>query len=143
MTHDGERRLCPSAQPDMPDAVAFGVIGGTAEQPVVSYLEGTLPASTGLLQLASPVRPTEVFRFAAPCAEDGCRHFGAGRCRLGRKLASEVDAKVQRLPACRIRSSCRWWHEQGKAACYRCPVVVTEHYSADTGLRAAADPESA
>ena len=76
-------KLCPSAQPDMEGAVAFGVVGGTAEEPVVSYLREPLPVTPELLQLARPVRPTEVFRFAAPCAEGGCRHFDGESCQDG------------------------------------------------------------
>jgi len=49
-------------------AVAFGVAGGTAAEPPVSYLKEPLPVTPELLELAEPVEPTEVFHFAAPCA---------------------------------------------------------------------------
>ena len=133
-------KLCPSAQPDMAGAVAFGVIGGTAEEPVASYLKETIPVTPELLQLAHPVKPTEVFRFAAPCAESGCQHFSGEDCRLAQKIAADVPTGFQKLPACKIRGSCRWWAEQGRSACFRCPLVVTEHRSAGPELRAAADP---
>jgi hypothetical protein len=32
---------------------------------------------------------------------------------------------VDILPACQVRRSCRWYAEQGGAACRRCPQVVT------------------
>ena len=136
-------KLCPSAQPDMEGAVAFGVVGGTAEEPAVSYLRDPLPVTPELLQLARPVRPTEVFRFAAPCAEGGCRHFDGESCQLGRKLAENVPSDRRELPACRLRPRCRWWHERGRAACFRCPLVVTTHYGAGEALREAADPATA
>lgn len=134
--------FCPSAQPDMEGAVAFGVVGGTAEEPLVSYLTETQPVTPKLLALTTPVRPTEVFRFGAPCAEGGCRHFDGATCQLGRKLAEDVPAAVDRLPRCRLRPSCRWWREQGREACFRCPIVVTTHYQPAAPLRAAADPDS-
>jgi hypothetical protein len=140
---DEHAKLCPSAQPDMEGAVAFGVVGGTAEEPEVTYLRDPQPVTPELLQLARPVLPTEVFRFAAPCAQGGCQHFDGARCRLVRKLADTVPTDRDGLPRCRIRSSCRWWHEQGRAACLRCPVVVTTAYGADETLRAAADPATA
>jgi hypothetical protein len=124
----------------MTGAVAFGVVGGSAEEPVVSYLEETVPVTPQLLQLSVPVKPTEVFRFAAPCAETGCRHFSGSECSLARKVAATVPTTFERLPPCRIRGSCRWWAEQGRAACLRCPLVVTEHHSAAPALRDAADP---
>jgi hypothetical protein len=131
--------LCPSAQPDQEGAVAFGIVGGTAEEPLVGYLDQPLPVTPELLELAKPVRPTEVFRFAAPCAEGGCQHFDGAACKLGGKLAA-LPAAVDRLPRCRLRPSCRWFHEQGREACLRCPVVVTTHYRPSGELRRAADP---
>ena len=127
----------------MEGSVAFGIVEGTAEEPSVSYFRQPLPVTPELLQLARPVRPTEVFRFAAPCAEGGCQHFDGARCRLAHKVAETVPTNRERLPACRLRPSCRWWHEQGRAACLRCPLVVTTHYGASEELRQAADPATA
>jgi hypothetical protein len=90
--------------------------------------------------LAEPVESTEAFRFAAPCAEGGCRHFDGSTCRLGLKLAEPVPTTIDRLPACRIRPRCRWWHERGRAACLRCPLVVTTHYAPSPEVRRAAGP---
>ena len=133
-------KLCPSAQPDMEGAVVFGVVGGSVDEPLVAYLDRPEPVTPELLQLADPVRPTEVFRFAAPCAEGGCQHFDGASCRLGHKLARSVRAAVGRLPRCRLRPNCRWFHEQGREACFRCPLVVTENYRPSAELRQAADP---
>jgi len=135
--------FCPSAQPEMEGALVFGVIGGTPEHPLVGYLDQPQDATPDLLALAEPVEPTEVFRFAAPCAESGCQHFDGGSCQLGRKLVQQLPLGVQRLPRCRLRPSCRWWREQGPAACQRCPLVVTKDFRAGPPLRAAADPSVA
>lgn len=132
--------LCPSAQPDMPGASVLGVVGGTAAVPVVGYLEEPLPVTPELLAMAGPVKPTEVFRFAAPCAGEACRHFDGTDCRLATKVVQHVPAVTQILPACTIRSDCRWWLQEGAAACRRCPIVVTEHYQPSEELRHAADP---
>ena len=121
----------------------FGVVGGTAEEPVVSYLDDPQPVTPELLELADPVEPTEVFRFGAPCAESGCQHFDGASCQLGHKLAHDVPAAVGRLPRCRLRPSCRWFHEQGGAACMRCPIIVTRNFRPTIALRAAADPKTA
>lgn len=139
---DERAKFCPSAQPDMADAVVFGVVGGDPEQPVVSYLTEPQPVTTELLALTKPVHPTEVFRFGAPCAEHGCQHFDGATCQLGRKLVRLVPKGVERLPPCRLRPSCRWFHEQGGAACLRCPLIVTTEYRASPALREAADPST-
>lgn len=132
--------LCPSAQPDMAGCVAFGVVGGTAEEPRVSYLRQPLPVVPELLALAEPVEATEVFRFAAPCAEDACQHYANEQCTLGAKIAQLVDGVSFGLPACRIRPRCRWWREQGGDACRRCPMIVTRAYAPRATLRDAATP---
>jgi hypothetical protein len=140
MSAEGDAPLCPSAQPDMSGAVVLGVVGGTAERPRLGYLAQPQPVTLKLLQLAEPVQPTEVFRFAAPCAEGGCRHFDGARCRLVDKLVARTDRAVDTLPPCRLRPRCRWWAQDGREACLRCPGVVTEDHRAPEALRAAADP---
>lgn len=134
--------LCPSAQPEMAGSVLFGVVGGTAAEPRLAYLSEPQPVTPELLSLAAPVRPTEVFRFAAPCAKHECQHFDGARCRLVTRLVSLVPPVVPGLPPCRLRPACRWWQEEGKAACLRCPLIVTENYRPTEELVMAADPAS-
>jgi hypothetical protein len=132
--------LCPSAQPEQDGALLHGIVGGTPAEPLVSYLDAPQPVTPELLELAKPVRPTEVFRFAAPCAEGGCQHYDGSRCKLAQKLVRTLPAAVERLPRCRLRPRCRWFAEEGGAACMRCPVVVTLDQRAGADLREAADP---
>jgi len=125
----------------MEGVVVFGVVGGTASEPRVGYLTERLPVTPELLALTGEVRPAEVFRFGAPCAGKGCRHFDGSDCRLASKLVqltpSMTDAS---LPACALRPDCRWWRQEGKAACMRCPQVVTVNYVPSDEMRLAADP---
>jgi hypothetical protein len=123
--------LCPSAQPDCQGARVFGVVGGTADAPEVAYLPAPQPVTDELMQLAKPVRPGEVFRMAAPCACRGCGHFApeASQCRLVANIVQQRPSVVDTLPPCAIRSECRWWQQEGKAACLRCPQVVTERFT--------------
>jgi len=50
------------------NSFVFGVVNGTADEPRLRHLTEPQPVTLELLELAAPVRPTEVFRFAAPCA---------------------------------------------------------------------------
>jgi hypothetical protein len=120
------RLLCPSAQPDIPGSVIFGVIQGTPQDPRLVQLTEPQPTTTQILDLAAPVKPTEVFRFAAPCAEFACRHFDGNECQLAGRIVSLLSSVEAPLAPCHIRRSCRWWHQEGKAACMRCPMIVTE-----------------
>lgn len=128
--------LCPSAPPHGQGAQVFGVVGGTADVPEVVYLSVPQPVTDELLQLAKPVRLGEVFRIAAPCACRGCGHFNpeAARCRLAAKIVQWLPSVVDTLPPCAIRPACRWWQQEGQAACVRCPQVVTETFQPLPGM---------
>lgn len=132
--------LCPSAQPEMEGSVVFGVIAGTVEEPRLSHLVEPQPVTKELLNLSEPVKPTEVFRFAAPCASKQCQHFDGSNCRLATKIVQLMPEVAAQLPPCRLRPACRWWQQEGKAACIRCPQIVSESYYPSEQLRQAADP---
>jgi hypothetical protein len=129
--------LCPSAQPHCEDAQVFGVVGGTADTPAVAYLSTPQPVSDELMQLSKPLRPGEVFRIAAPCACSGCGYFASevSKCRLVEKVVQWMPIVVDKLPPCAIRPECRWWQQEGKAACVRCPQVVTENFKPIAAVR--------
>ncbi len=92
---------CPSARPEMPGSVAFGVVLGTVEQPRVAFLDQTVPVTEELLALARPVSPTEVFRFAAPCAGKACQHFDGASCRLATRIVQHLPEEPAPLPEVR------------------------------------------
>jgi hypothetical protein len=125
-TFSTSRLLCPSAQPEVPGSVIFGVVQGTPKEPRLVQLTEPQPTTPEILDLAAPVKPTEVFRFAAPCAEFACRHFDGNKCQLAGRIVRLLPPVEESLPRCHIRPSCRWWHQEGRAACMRCPVIVTE-----------------
>jgi hypothetical protein len=132
--------LCPSARENSPDSVIFGIAAGTVEEPRVAYLPEIQPVTDELLALAEPVTPTEVFRFAASCAEHKCAHFDGVNCRLAQRIVQGLPEVTDTLPACRVRQSCRWWLQEGKAACFRCPQVVTDHYNPSEIMTEVAEP---
>lgn len=121
--------ICPSAQPNMAGSEVFGVVNGTVSEPRVSYLTAPQETSDKILALTTPVEPTEVFRFAAPCAASACRHFVKGRCQLIDRVVELLPEVIDQLPACSVRNDCRWWHQQGPDACKRCPQIVTKSFA--------------
>lgn len=134
--------LCPSARPELAESVVFGVIGGTVEDPHVTYLRQPLPVTDNLIELSAPVTPTEVLRTAAPCAAQGCQHFDGGNCRLVMQIVEQLSTVTEALPPCAIRKECRWWQQEGKAACMRCPQIVTDSYHTTEQFRQAVAPRS-
>ncbi len=134
--------LCPSTFPGWPGSVAFGIVGGTAENPHWQPFEKPLPITEELLALSGPVAPTEIFRFAGPCAGAACKHFegATGDCRLAQKTVRFVPKVQDKLPPCTIRPDCRWWRQEGAEACHRCPQVAASNPANGEALRRAADP---
>ncbi len=132
--------LCPSARPEPTDSVVFGVIGGTVTEPRIAYLKQPLTVTEELIAKASPVTPAEIFRTAASCAESGCQHFNGKDCRLAMRIVEKLPAVVEELPPCSIRRDCRWWQQEGKAACMRCPQVITDNYNPSEIMRKVATP---
>ncbi len=120
--------LCPSARPEPGESVVFGVIGGTVAEPRVAYLKQPQPMTEELIAKVSPVTPAEVFRTASNCATNNCQHFDGKDCRLATRIVDQMPIAVAELLPCSIRRDCRWWQQEGKAACMRCPQVITDNY---------------
>jgi hypothetical protein len=131
--------MCPSAEPEMEGSVIFGIVGGTPEQPKMTHLKETKQIPAALLELDSPVKPTEVFRIAAKC-ESSCLHFDGSQCRLSQRIVDGLPPVAEALPPCPIRNSCRWWHQNGKEACFRCTQIIRDNYIASEELRQSVDP---
>ncbi len=140
--HAEQAPLCPSAQPEIGGSVIFAIIGGTAANPRATYLSEPRATDPAGLKLAEPVTPTEVFRFAAPCARSGCQHYGGAKCQLVRRTVQALEPVRESLPACPIRPRCNWWQQEGKAACLRCPQIVTQLFAPTELMRAVAQPST-
>ena len=133
MTHAGPSNVshrssatdCPSARPDMTRARVFGLIGGSPAAPRVAYLSKHAVAAAFVLKDLGGIDPGKIYRFAAACAEHRCTHYDGAHCSLAERIVTTFLPVVETLPACEIRSACRWHAEQGDAICLRCPEVVT------------------
>jgi len=132
--------LCPSAPPTVENGVIFGVVGGTVESPRVGYLARSVPVTEEVLASTKPVLPTEVFRSAGRCAGGGCQHFDGEGCTLAKRIVESLPPVVKHLPPCSIRSTCRWWSQEGAAACLRCPQIVSEGPSSSLFQQVAQPP---
>lgn len=138
-----KRLMCPSAQPDMDDSLVLGVFENTPEGRRLAWIEEPQPATPQLLSLTREVDPRDVFRFAARCEESRCVHFDGKDCQLATRIVQILPRVVDVLPPCSIRPECRWYQQEGKAACFRCPEVITqlENPTAEM-LKAAMPPEA-
>jgi len=128
-------KLCPSAQPGMHRCRVLGVIRQEGASPMLEYLTENLPATPDILAMAAPLKSTEVFRLAATCAEHQCPHFDGADCQLATRVVRILPAVVDSLPPCIIRKECRWYAQEGAAACKRCPAITTVTYDLSPQVR--------
>lgn len=133
--------MCPSAQPGMKEPRLIGVAMFDQDQPYVAYLNEPVPLSNEILSLAGPADPREVFRIAAHCEESKCTHFNGDKCNLATRIVQILPAVVDNLPACLIRATCRWYTQEGKDACFRCPQVITQPLDPSPEYQQAARPQ--
>ena len=130
--------LCPSADPEMGEAKVFGVALRTPDGALrLGYLTEAQPATPDILAASGAAKPAEVMRIAAPCMHSGCVHFSGATCRLAARITAMLDPVVSDLPRCAIRPTCRWFQQEGRAACLRCPQVIRELGEADDKYHAA------
>jgi hypothetical protein len=134
--------LCPSARPETPNSAVFGIIGGSIEQPDVQYLQESQPVTEELMALANPVAPTEVFRIAATCETSKCQHFDGQDCKLAQRVVDRLPTVTEQLPPCAIRRDCRWFQQEGKTACFRCPQIITDYANASELVEQVAMPSN-
>jgi hypothetical protein len=132
---------CPSAQADAEGARIYGMLTGGPDARRVGYLTETQPVSEKLLALSGPARPTELFRIAAPCATSGCKHFKGNSCTLAQRIVEGLTPVVNSLPPCQIRPTCRWFRQEGRNACLRCPQVITDKPNATADEKRIADTD--
>jgi hypothetical protein len=104
-------------------------------------LTETLPVSEKLLARSGPAKPTEIFRIAAPCAMTGCKHFEGNACKLAQRIVEGLPSVVNALPPCQIRPTCRWFRQEGRNACLRCPQVITDKPNPTAEEKRIADDE--
>jgi len=109
--------------PAMPAGVVLGTAdaggAGTGAGPAGSLESGSLESR---------------YRFAGPCVTSSCGFWTGEHCGLGARLvesyrevqATNPDGVRAELPKCAIRRTCRWFAEQGAAACSPCSYVSTD-----------------
>jgi hypothetical protein len=112
----------------MDNCRVLGVVQQDGPTPRLVYLNEILPATDEVLALSAPLKPTEVYRLAATCAEHKCPHFDGADCQLATRVVQILPAVVDTLPPCTIRKDCRWYSQEGGAACRRCPEITTVSY---------------
>lgn len=132
---DQERFLCPSAR----CKTGAELLGVRQDGGTVAILPQTLPVDETFVQkVAEYASPEQAFRFTNKCVEGACSQWTGKTCGVIEKLVIYLDGvpAKEELPRCPIRKDCRWFHQQGNAACKICVFVITEVTEKDVMVQA-------
>jgi hypothetical protein len=105
------------------------VLIGVRTDAGLGYVTPPLPIDTDFIERVAQTGggAEQRFRFSEPCIEHGCRQWTGEACGLIDKLVETETPAVASLPACGIRSRCRWFAQARERACAVCPLVVTDN----------------
>ena len=121
-----QERMCPSTSVEN-STVFLGMITPARK---VAYVTPQIPIDSVRDTLDDTAGELERrYRFAGPCVTSKCGFWTGRHCGLGAKLVEsyqDTGGPSLDLPRCSIRHDCRWFAEQGPAACSPCSYVVTE-----------------
>lgn len=122
---DAKPILCPSSRCES-GHLLLGVVQADG---TVGFLAERMPVDDEFVAVARRGRrPEKRFRFASKCAESGCRQWTGSSCGVIEEVFDAVPEHHRRseLPDCSIRPQCRWFGQEGEAACGVCPLVITD-----------------
>lgn len=124
MNTNNENKSCPSSV-CAEDAVLLGKV---KEDGTILFFSNRMQLDqTSVKEFKKLGDPERYYRFSSPCVQNGCRQWANGSCGVIKKvLGAGLDDLPADAPACIIRNTCRWFHQEGVQACYVCPMVITD-----------------
>jgi hypothetical protein len=124
--NDRDPIMCP-AHRCKPGSKLLGV---RQNDGTIAILPQALPIDESFIEKVKqhPIAPERRFRFTNKCIEGGCKQWNGTGCKVAEEVVQYLEAipAASRLPACPIRSSCRWYVQKGLDGCKICSYVQTE-----------------
>jgi hypothetical protein len=118
-------KSCPSSNASE-GSILLGVINTNG---TVGFISNKIELTGELYhEMLKKGEPEKHFRFSTDCVESGCHQWQSGKCSVIQKILHiNEDLQLEdQLPACSIRSSCRWYFQEGSKACSFCPYIITD-----------------
>jgi hypothetical protein len=121
---NSDKKLCPSYN-CKDGAILLGVVMRDGR---VAFSADRITVDREFVETAREGRtPEKRFRFGGQCIEGGCNQWTGKRCGVIDKVIETNEREsIADLPACSIRSECRWFSQRGAEACAICPDVITD-----------------
>jgi hypothetical protein len=120
-----ETILCPSSV-CIEGSALLGIVNAAG---AVDILPEPIPIDETFVTEAHKGRkPESRFRFTNTCVQKECHQWSGGACGVINRVQQfiTIEEQLQQLPACGIRSRCRWYLQTGAPACSACKYVITE-----------------
>ncbi len=119
--------MCPSSQ-GKAGALLLGVRQNDGK---VAILPEPLPVDEQFIAIArqQEIPARQRFRFTNKCCESGCGQWTGKGCGVVESVIQYADRLPEitgELPACGIRSRCRWFMQREADACRICPYILYE-----------------
>lgn len=124
MLNNNEHKSCSSSTCSE-DALLLGKVKADG---TISFLQNKMHLDVAaVLAFKEAGKPEQHFRFSSPCAQSGCNQWSHGNCGVIKKVLNAFGNDLPPdAPACLIRSTCRWFHQEGVQACYACQFIITD-----------------
>jgi hypothetical protein len=120
-----EKILCPSSV----CIEGAGLLGIVNSEGMVDILPEPIPIDADFVVATQEGRPAEErFRFTNICVKKECHQWSDNQCGIVERVQQfiHIEEQLQQLPACGIRSRCRWYLQHGASACNVCVYIVKD-----------------
>jgi len=126
---ENKSKTCPSAK----FSKGAYLLGIRNEENQMDILEDPIKITDEIYKKfeEAQTKPEKTLRVANKCIESGCNQWTGEKCGVIDDVLVRVEENYlkDQLPECGIRSTCRWYSQEGSKACQGCPLVTT--YSED------------
>ncbi len=118
-----KNKTCPSSM----GQVGANLLGMVNANGTVGFFKEPIEVTQKFIDDAGDFENLERrFRFSNKCVQSGCKQWTGKECGVIKAvLALNSNPAKKDLPACSIRSTCRWYYQEGAKACKGCRYVVT------------------
>jgi hypothetical protein len=118
-----QNKTCPSSL----GQVGSNLLGVVNPSGTIGFFKDPVEVTPEFLEEAGDIDSIERrFRFSNKCIQSGCKQWTGKECGVIKAvLALDSIPATNDLPDCSIRKTCRWYSQEGAAACNGCRYVVT------------------
>ncbi|MFT3978886.1 MAG: hypothetical protein QM687_00360 [Ferruginibacter sp.] len=118
-----QHKTCPSSL----GQVGANLLGMVNANGTVGYFNEPMEVTQEFMEEAGDPEDLERrFRFSNKCVQNGCKQWTGTECGVIKAvLALDNIPQKKDLPDCSIRSTCRWFYQEGATACNGCRYVIT------------------